>query len=144
MAYGYGAKIRYRHEPSSLVYYDKKNGNVELKNLTLPELIDLINAYKFDVDSVLYIVEKGEENKSVFHSAKNKAVAAKIGVNVGKNFAVTKIISDFLEFHKCDLEYYIPKTAKWNHKIAVAAFNLKQNRTNQEQRDALRCIAKYK
>jgi len=128
---------------SGVATYSNESKEILLNNLNLPELIKYIKCLRNN--DILVVIEKGEENKSIFHVAKNKTVASKIGVNVGKNFAVTKIIADFMKHYNIDFEYFVPnkKTPKLNHATVKAMFDIKTKRTNQEQRDALRCIVKY-
>lgn len=131
---------------SGVAIYDKSKNSVSLLNLDLPELIYKILEFNDKHKEILVVIEKGEENKTIFHPAKNKSVAKKIGVNCGKNFQVTNIIANFMKYHNVNYEFFVPtkSTPKWNHSFAKAIFRLQQNKTNQEQRDALRCIIKYK
>ena len=62
----------------------------------LPELVEYLKqVYNQSIenkDSLLVIIEKGENNKGIFHVSKTKSLAGAIGVNVGKNFAQKHLI----------------------------------------------------
>lgn len=132
-------------DKSGVAIWNNENSEVKLMNLELPVLIDTIEeANKFDND-ILVVIEKGENNKSIFHMAITKAVAGAIGVKVGKNFQVTNDIEKFMIHLGIKYEFFTPNksTPKYTHKFSKSIFNFKGKRTNQEQRDALRCIVKY-
>jgi hypothetical protein len=123
---------------------------VQLMNYTYMELFDYLKTIKKistkDLhEGVLVVIEKGEQNKAIFnaHKAKNKQIAAKIGVSVGRNFECTNIIEQFCKYLELDYEFYKPSFKKFDNKFAQQQFNLNVKRTNEEQRDALRCIMKY-
>ncbi len=136
--------------------FDASNAKkiIDLKNLDYFELFDyLTDISSMHDNNVLVVVEKGEDNKHLFNAeatyhktngnAKQKRFAAfQTAAKTGKNFQVSDMIIQFCKRNKIKYETYVPKIPKWNHKFVKALFNLKQKTTNQEQRDALRCIAK--
>lgn len=133
-------------DKSGVAIYCGIHKKIELYNLELPQLIEKIKNYeKISKQEILVVIEKGENNKSIFHTSKTKAIAGAIGVKVGKNFQVTSEIEKFMIYLGIRYEFFTPNkhTPKWNHKFAKSMFGFDGDRSNQEQRDALRCIAKY-
>lgn len=133
-------------EKSGVAYFHKDSKNVELHNFTYMELYNYLDwLLEITNEKVKIIIEKGEKNKAIFNANKavNKRVAAKIGVSVGRNFEAANIIEQFCKYLGLDYEFYTPTFKKLDNKFVQKQFNLKQTRTNEEQRDALRCIMKY-
>ena len=133
-------------EKSGVAYFNKDAKETCLYNLNYMDLFDYLAVFSnFTSTSVLVVIEKGEQNKAIFnaHKAKNKQVAAKIGVSVGRNFEATNIIEQFCIYLELDYEFYKPNFKKIDNKFVQQQFNVNLKRTNEEQRDALRCIMKY-
>ncbi len=129
-------------------------GVLSLHNFDYMKLFESLQNFSKhrDTYNITVVIEKGELNKAIFKASKpspkvkNKiAHAAKIGSSVGRNFEATNIIEQFCKYLELDYEFFVPNknTPKLSNKIVQAGFDLNTKRTNEEQRDALRCIMKY-
>ena len=139
-------------EKSGVAVFDRKTKKIELSNLKFFAVFDFLIflktvAKKEDPElKILIIIEKGELNKAIFKAktAQNKSVSAKIGVNVGKNFETTNKLIEMAEYLGIKYEIFIPNkfTPKFNSSYAKNVYGIIE-RTNQDMRDALRCISRY-
>lgn len=117
--------------------FGKKN-IVKLETLSFWDLIQAIENAYHDYDDLLVCIEAGHLNKkSNYHFAENKLVASRIGKNVGENHTVGRLIHQYCE--KADIPYKLikPESKKWDADLfkKITGYD---NRTNQEQRDAVR------
>ena len=105
-----------------------------------------------DKYSITVVIEKGELNKAIFTASKPRfkvknitAYSAKRGADIGRNFEATNIIEKFCIYLNLDYEFFVPNkaTPKFNNNFVQSNFDVNVKRTNEEQRDALRCIMKY-
>ena len=131
-------------EKSGVAFYNSESGKIELTNLTYFQLFDYLKFCKPINEPFLVMIEKGEENKALFsaRNSKSKSISASIGMRTGKNFEVTHKIIEMCEYLDIDYNIYVPKTAKWNAKFVKGAYGI-IGRTNQDNRDALRCISQF-
>lgn len=111
------------------------------------QLTEMIKQHLF-IHKILVVIEKGEENKAIFGAqmtAKKYGIlpALKHAQNVGQNFAITNLIEQFCKEYKIDYQFYCPK--KTDAKLTVNYMKSIEvdGATNQELRDAFRCIQKY-
>lgn len=118
------------------------NGKLTLLNLTFFDLYDYLKNCQSLFKSFLVVIEKGESNKALFNSKGKKSVASTIGMKTGRNFEVTNKIAEMCEYLKIDYEFYVPTSQKLSHDYLNKIVELPK-RTNEEQRDAVRCILKY-
>lgn len=118
------------------------NGSYTLLNLEFPKLVELINSMEEFKENVTFYVEIGELNSSNFHVkfipktiSNTRAYCAKIGANVGKNFATAKLICDLIEYNGYKIRKVRPTSSKKDADYfkRVSKLNIK---TNQENRDA--------
>jgi len=115
-----------------------------LGTLPMPELVEEIRikrnyALLNNIDFKL-VIEAGWLNATKnYHGAINKAVAARIGANVGENAASGKILVDFMTYHKIPYILVKPTSAKWNADLFKKITGYTK-RTNQEERDALKLV----
>lgn len=134
-------------EKSGVAIWSK--GVTSLHNFDYMQLFESLQNFQKHKEkySILVVIEKGETNKAIFNANKavNKRVAAKIGVSVGRNFEATNVIEQFCKYLELDYIFFVPNkaTPKFNNKFVQDNFDLNTKRTNEEQRDALRCIMKY-
>jgi len=132
-------------EESGLAIWSE--GILTLHNFNYMKLFESLKNYSNHKEKykITVVIEKGENNKAIFNAnkAKNKRIAAKIGVSVGRNFEATNIIEQFCKYLELDYEFYKPTSKKWNNQFCQMAFNMPKKTSNQEQRDALRCLIKY-
>ncbi len=131
-------------ENSGIAILDKKSKiKLQFKILDYFELFDYLIQLNNKHD-ILVVIEKGELNKAIFtaHKSKTKAIASKIGSSVGRNFEATNIIIKFCEYVNINYKIYVPKSKKFDAKFVKQAFGY-AGQTNQDKRDALRCIAGY-
>jgi hypothetical protein len=88
--------------------------------------------------SFIVRIEAGWLNKiSNYHSSVNKAVAGRIGKNVGENHAVGKLIMQYCEENEIPYKLIKPESKKWDAKLFKQITGW-TSRTNQEERDAVR------
>lgn len=86
-------------------------------------------------------IEAGWLNKTKnYHGAKNKAIAAKIGADVGANHQMGKLIEKSCKDIKIDYELIKPTQAKIKDQKLFNKLTGWEGRTNQEQRDAAMLI----
>ena len=125
---------------SGIAFYNTEIKELILLNLDFFELIQYLkNIYN---KNVLIIIEKGELNKFMFTAQnKKKSVALKIATGVGKNFAITDLLIEFCKLNNFDYKIYVPKGKKFKSEFMQKNFGIK--RSNQETRDAVRCILQY-
>ena len=92
----------------------------------------------FETCEVVVVIEQGELNKAIYvaKNAKNKSIAANIGMRVGKNFQVSQLLIEYCKEYSINHKTYRPQSKKWNAKF-VLQFGIKK--TNETKRDALRC-----
>lgn len=134
-------------DKSGIAIYSE--GITTLHNFGYMQLFEILKKYATlsKKHRITIVIEKGELNKAIFNAnrAVNKQVAAKIGTSVGRNFEATNIIEQFCIYHNLDYEFFVPNkhTPKLNNKFIQQNFEVNVKRTNEEQRDALRCIIKY-
>jgi trehalose/maltose hydrolase-like predicted phosphorylase len=120
------------------------DNKVKLINLPFWELIELIRQKHSEDKNLVVVIEKGEINKAIFSAnhSKTKAIAAKIGTAVGKNFQISSILEDYCKKYDINYKKYVPTTKKWDKQYMKDVFEITK-RTNQEQRDALRCALAF-
>ena len=82
-------------------------------------------------------IEAGWLNKSIHHFAENKAIAGRIGKNVGHNEAIGKLIAEYCERNNTNHKLIKPVSSKWNAELFRKITGW-EKRTNQEERDAVR------
>lgn len=117
------------------------NGKLAVVNWRYFEIFE--NLKVIDHNIVLVVIEKGQENKAMFNAKrKPPKIAAAIGMKTGRNFEVTNKIAEMCEFLNVDHEFYKPTSAKLSHDYLSKIVDLPK-RTNEEQRDAVRCILRY-
>ena len=118
---------------------------IELSNL---DFFDCTERIKYYADmwtakgySYIIVIEQGELNKALFtaHKAKTNGIAAKIGMNTGKNFAISDLLISYCQRNSIAYKTYQPTTAKLKQNIIAKIFP-SVKRSNSEQRDAIRCI----
>lgn len=112
-----------------------------LKNL---EMFGLFEEIKSDYQALkdnndfLVCLEAGWLNAvSNYHGAKSKAIAAKIGKNVGENHCIGKTIEKFLIKENIPYKLIKPNSRKWDSETFFKITKF-AGRTNSEQRDAAR------
>lgn len=141
---------------SGVAFIDKSKINnilpkfymIELSNLDFYDLIDyLIFVHKQALEQsfdIVVVIEQGEQNKALFNAknSKTKAISAKIGAGIGKNFAISKLLVEFCERNGINHRIYVPKSNKWDAKFVKKMFGIIE-RTNQDNRDALRCAVSF-
>jgi len=105
----------------------------------LIEEVSAINAYRDESQtSLIVFLEAGWMNKTKnYHGASNKAIAGRIGANVGENHAIGKLIAEFLERSEITFKLVRPVSSKWSADLfrKITRF---ERRTNQEERDAVK------
>jgi hypothetical protein len=120
------------------IYHARK---IHLHNWSLFGLFDFMKANKTIIEKV--VIENGEMNRSLWNSKGNFRTSLNIAMKTGKNFDRTDVIAEMCVYLDLKFEYYVPTSEKYSHDYACRLFGYEWKRTNQEQRDALRCIAKY-
>jgi hypothetical protein len=116
----------------------------ELSTLSFFAMIEKIktaaDAANVTNGSIVVYIEAGWLNaKKNYHGAKNTSVAARIGANVGENHAVGKLLEQAMKFYAIPYQLIKPTTAKWDAHLFKQITGLNE-RTNQEERDALKLI----
>lgn len=116
----------------------------ELSTLSFFAMIEKINhcAESANVTngSIVVYIEAGWLNaKKNYHGAKNTATAARIGANVGENHAIGKLLEEAMKFYAIPYQLIKPTTSKWDSGLFKQITGLTE-RTNQEERDALKLI----
>lgn len=116
----------------------------ELSTLSFFAMIEKITdaAYTANVaeSSIVVYIEAGWLNaKKNYHGAKNTATAARIGANVGENHAIGKLLEEAMKFYAIPYQLIKPTTSKWDSGLFKQITGLTE-RTNQEERDALKLI----
>jgi hypothetical protein len=115
---------------------------VELGTKPFFEIINFINATHQRAEqegaTLLVCIESGWLNKSSSHHyAKNTAIAARIGANVGANHTIGQKFVEYCEMHKIPYKLFKPSSSKWDANIFKKITGW-QGRTNGETRDAVR------
>jgi len=89
----------------------------------------------------LVVIEAGWQNKSVWHGASGKgaSVAARIGKSVGCNHETGRKIVEMCEYLKLHYDLVRPIKQKYAKKEFVKITGIEE-RTNQEQRDAMMLV----
>jgi len=119
-----------------------KDGKLEKKMLGLFELEKYLLTFRDTVSKYLVVIEKGELNKRLFNAVKMpKRVGLKVAAGIGKNFMITDLLIDFCEIFKITYETYTPRTKKLDSKEMKLLTGMEKS--NQEIRDAFRCVQKY-
>ena len=121
------------------VFTDKK---LSLYNKDYFELFDFLANFTINDWKLLVVIEKGQANKHLFNAIGNKNVANNISMNIGRNFEATNIIEKFCKRHSINYEFYVPKMQKLNQ-IQIQKLFPYIEKSNEEQRDAIRCILRY-
>ena len=119
---------------------------IELYNMPFWDLFHYIKNLAAKSDGgILIVIEHGEQNKAIFtaKNATNRAVSAKIGSSVGKNFAISQILIELCEMENIPYKKYVPHSMKWRHEYVKNNYSI-YKRTNQDQRDALRAAIAFK
>ena len=134
-------------EKSGVVVFDVDEKDLIILNLTFVEIIQF---FEVQDKNTLVVIEKGENNKALFTASKSLGsllTRLKIAMNIGKNFQLTENISDICKLNKLDFKFYTPTSGKLNHDYLVSILknrcNFSFNRSNQETRDAIRCILSF-
>ena len=105
---------------------------------TLIEQIEAeYTASKAPGNDLTVCIEAGWLNKSIHHFAENKAIAGRIGKNVGHNEAIGKLIAEYCEINDINHKLIKPVSSKWNAELFRKITGW-EKRTNQEERDAVR------
>lgn len=121
--------------------------NGKVTELSILPFFSMIEKIKISADyaagtesSIVVYIEAGWLNtKKNYHGAKNTAIAARIGANVGENHATGKLLEEAMKFYAIPYQLVKPTTAKWDANLFKQITGLTE-RTNQEERDALKLI----
>jgi len=140
-------------ENSGIAILDKNSKiKLQFKILDYFELFDYLRQLNNKHD-ILVVIEKGELNKTLFkaeavyrntkgNNTKKLKFGLKVASRTGRNFEATNIIIKFCEYVNINYKIYVPKSKKFDAKFVKQAFGY-AGQTNQDKRDALRCIAGY-
>src|SRR5574343_441837 len=119
-------------------------GKWKIETLDTLDFFTLLNAIENEMkgakapgNELTVCIEAGWLNKSIHHFAENKAVAGRIGKNVGHNEAVGRLIAEYCEINDINHKLIKPGSSKWNAELFRKITGW-EKRTNQEERDAVR------
>lgn len=89
------------------------------------------------------VIERGEENRHLFNARGNFRTSLNIAMKTGKNFAVSDLLFEMCEVLGVkNVHSYVPGTQKMSHEQLTKIVKM-PNKSNQEQRDAVRCILSF-
>ena len=134
---------------SGVAIFEAEKKVLSLDNLNLVKLFGFLNDRRNEIE--LVVIESGESNRSLFNAQKAKGSflsRLKIAMNIGKNFQLTDDIAAICEIIGIKYAFFVPKSAKiTKHETMLTYLNgrcyVAFRQTNQETRDAIRCIFKY-
>ena len=111
-----------------------------IHSFTLVELFDFLSNYKSDIKKV-HVEASWLLPVTIFHAAKTKAIAARIGMNVGANQQIGKEIVKYCEHLCLDTIERKPLRLIWQkgkigHFEFCQLFKKEFKKSNQEERDA--------
>lgn len=116
----------------------KDSSSVELKNLSFPDLVELIRA-KHDLIKKVVVEAGWLSKKSNFRNIQSRLVAERTAKNVGENHATGKLLVEMCK----SLGVAVVEVKPTQTKVDAERFNKItgwKGRTNQEQRDACMLI----
>lgn len=132
-------------DKSGVAYLKPSTRQLELTNLTFPQLVDYLQQVKSINEEVIIVVEAGWLNRSHWHTKKNdrRHVAAAKGNSVGRNHEVGRKIIEMCNHYELEVVEQRPLRKTWlqNKEGKISHEELKyftgiKGRTNQETRDA--------
>ena len=123
---------------SGIAVLHRDTGKIEYNCLTFVDMLGFIRMNR-PIIKCVYLEAGWLNEKSSWHGAQNKSVAAKIGKNVGQNHATGILMEQCITAEGVKVVLVKPSAKKLDAE-AFAKLTKIQTRTNQEVRDAVMLV----